>query len=184
MHEQPDRSPTATKIMDAAEDLARAGGYDAFSFREIAKALDIKSASVHYHFPAKGDLAAAIVTRYTDTLLADLPDSADPNQPADALLAAFSARYRRMVAEEELGCLLAIFAAETGRLPLEAAAATRDGLARLATWLTPLFARRGDPDPAGGAHACLAQLQGAVTIARAHDAVSVFDAIAIRALRR
>ena len=184
MHEQPDRSPTATKIMDAAEDLARAGGYDNFSFREIAKELGIKSASVHYHFPTKADLAAEIASRYTDAFLADLPDSADANQPADALLAAFSARYRRMVAEEELGCLLAVFAAETGRLPLEVAAATRDGLARLANWLTPLFARRGDPDPSVAAQACLAQFQGAVTLARGYDAVSVFDAITARTLRR
>ena len=53
-------------IMDAAEQRIRKGGYGAFSFREIAADVGIKSASVHYHFPTKEDLAAAVIRRYSD----------------------------------------------------------------------------------------------------------------------
>jgi len=42
----------------------RVGGFGGFSFREIAADVGIKSSSVHYHFPTKEDLAAAVVRRY------------------------------------------------------------------------------------------------------------------------
>jgi len=48
----------------------RAGGFHACSFREIATDVGIKSASVHHHFPAKADLGAALVARYTARVLA------------------------------------------------------------------------------------------------------------------
>jgi TetR/AcrR family transcriptional repressor of nem operon len=37
-----------------------------FSFKEIAADVGIKSSSVHYHFPAKDDLAAAVVRRWAE----------------------------------------------------------------------------------------------------------------------
>lgn len=44
----------------------QAGGFGGFSFREIAADVGIKSSSVHYHFPTKEDLAAAIVRRWAE----------------------------------------------------------------------------------------------------------------------
>ena len=45
----------AAAIMDAAERRMRIGGFNGFSFREIAADVGVKSSSVHYHFPTKGD---------------------------------------------------------------------------------------------------------------------------------
>jgi TetR/AcrR family transcriptional repressor of nem operon len=59
-------SETANAIMDAAEVRIRRAGYSGFSFREIAVDVGVKSASVHYHFPTKEKLAAAVAHRYTD----------------------------------------------------------------------------------------------------------------------
>jgi len=74
-------SDVATAIMDAAEKHMRVGGFGGFSFREIATEIGVKSSSVHYHFPTKEDLAAAVVRRYTawasdflDKTLASEPD--------------------------------------------------------------------------------------------------------------
>jgi TetR/AcrR family transcriptional repressor of nem operon len=53
-------------ILDAAEARIRRGGYSGFSFREIAVDVGVKSSSVHYHFPTKEMLAAAVARRYTD----------------------------------------------------------------------------------------------------------------------
>lgn len=55
-----------TAIMDAAERRMQAGGFGGFSFREIASDVGIKSSSVHYYFPTKEDLAAAVVHRWTE----------------------------------------------------------------------------------------------------------------------
>src|SRR5260370_11270071 len=59
-------SGVATAIMDAAEARMRLGGFNGFSFRDIAADVGVKSSSVHYHFPTKETLAAAVIHRYTD----------------------------------------------------------------------------------------------------------------------
>jgi TetR/AcrR family transcriptional repressor of nem operon len=55
-----------TAIMDAAERRIQVGGFGGFSFREVAADVGIKSASVHYHFPTKENLAAAVLRRWTE----------------------------------------------------------------------------------------------------------------------
>lgn len=65
---------TSGAIMDAAEERIRRAGYSGFSFREIASDVGVKSASVHYHFPTKEKLAAAVARRYTDRFLQDVDE--------------------------------------------------------------------------------------------------------------
>jgi TetR/AcrR family transcriptional repressor of nem operon len=60
---------TVTAILDAAEERIRGAGYHGFSFRDIAADVGVKASSVHYHFPAKEKLAAAVARRYTDRLV-------------------------------------------------------------------------------------------------------------------
>src|SRR6201986_2212576 len=56
----------ANAIMDAAERRIRLGGFSGFSFRDVAADVGIKSSSVHYHFPTKDDLGAAVIRRWAD----------------------------------------------------------------------------------------------------------------------
>src|SRR5580692_3809779 len=69
-------------IMDAAERRMQQAGFAGFSFREIAADVGIKSSSVHYHFPTKEDLAAAVIRRwaeYTSELIdKELEKNPDP----------------------------------------------------------------------------------------------------------
>lgn len=62
-------------ILDSAERRIRAGGFDGFSYRDIAADVGIKASSVHYHFPSKESLAASVIRRYTATV-ADMADEA------------------------------------------------------------------------------------------------------------
>jgi TetR/AcrR family transcriptional regulator, transcriptional repressor for nem operon len=74
-------SDVKAAIMDAAERRMQKGGFGGFSFREIAADVGIKSSSVHYHFPTKEDLAAAVIHRwakYTSELI-DKELEKDPN---------------------------------------------------------------------------------------------------------
>jgi TetR/AcrR family transcriptional regulator, transcriptional repressor for nem operon len=59
-------SDVSNAIMDAAERRIRYGGFHGFSFREIAADVGVKSSTVHYYFPTKENLAAAVVRRYTE----------------------------------------------------------------------------------------------------------------------
>ncbi|MDE1991761.1 MAG: TetR/AcrR family transcriptional regulator [Rhizobiaceae bacterium] len=58
-------SDVATALLDAAERHIRVGGYGAFSFRDLASEVGVKSSTVHYHFPTKEKLAASVIDRYT-----------------------------------------------------------------------------------------------------------------------
>ncbi|MCD7937718.1 MAG: TetR/AcrR family transcriptional regulator [Tannerellaceae bacterium] len=46
-----------------ANDLIRSVGYNAFSYTDISKKLNIKNAAIHYHFPAKSDLGVEIIRK-------------------------------------------------------------------------------------------------------------------------
>lgn len=52
------------KILDTAEDLIQTQGFNAFSFRDIALTVGIKTSSIHYHFPTKAELGKAVVKRH------------------------------------------------------------------------------------------------------------------------
>ena len=73
-----------TAIIDAAQRRIQLGGFGGFSFREIAADVGIKSSSVHYHFPTKDDLGAAVIRRWTDNTAAHVDEALekDPGNPA------------------------------------------------------------------------------------------------------
>ncbi len=57
------KGDTKKQILDIAENLLLDRGYNGFSYKDIAGALNIKTASIHYHFPKKTDLGVAIIQR-------------------------------------------------------------------------------------------------------------------------
>ena len=109
----------AAAIMDAAERRMRKGGFNGFSFREIAADVGVKSSSVHYHFPTKEDLAAAVIKRYTGET-ADLIErelQKDPN-PVKVWIKAF----RGTLHSEDRMCPCAVLGASSMDLPSEVSA--------------------------------------------------------------
>jgi TetR/AcrR family transcriptional repressor of nem operon len=58
------KTDTREKIIHLATDLIEEKGYSGFSYQDIADVLDIKKASIHYHFPAKEDLGLAVFNAF------------------------------------------------------------------------------------------------------------------------
>ena len=56
-------------ILDVAENLVQTRGYHAFSFRDLAKEVGIKTSSIHYYFATKQSLGCALVKRHTENML-------------------------------------------------------------------------------------------------------------------
>ncbi|WP_331375660.1 TetR/AcrR family transcriptional regulator [Sinorhizobium chiapasense] len=95
-------SETAEAIMDAAEERIRQAGYSGFSFRDVAADIGVKSSSVHYHFPTKEKLAAAVARRYTDRFL----DSVDQKQATgDDIVTAWRQVFRDALHRDGRMCL-------------------------------------------------------------------------------
>jgi TetR/AcrR family transcriptional regulator, transcriptional repressor for nem operon len=111
-------SETADAIMDAAERRIRDAGYDGFSFRDIATDVGVKSASVHYHFPTKDSLAAAVARRYTERFLTNVDQAiADGRNLIDAWIHVF----RRSLTEDGKMCLCGALGVSSHSLPDEVA---------------------------------------------------------------
>lgn len=98
-------SKKASEIIDAAENRIRSGGYDGFSFRDIASDVGVKSASVHYHFATKEALACAVAKRYRERFL----DSVDKEVRAGTPVSqAWRAVFRRSLREDGRVCLCGV----------------------------------------------------------------------------
>ena len=121
----------ANNIIDSAIRMIREGGYHSFSFRQIASELGIKSASIHYHFPSKEDLGAAVAKRYTEEFLECLGEPSDHKQPVSFYIDAFQASLE----EETTACLCGVLAAEAGRLPQTIQEALKEFTSRNVEWL-------------------------------------------------
>lgn len=159
------------RILDAAEARARTGGYNGFSFRDVAADVGVKSSSVHYHFPTKADLAAALATRYAKRALETLGDPATQS-PAQAI-ARVVGLFRGALNDDDKMCLCGLFGAERDALPepvaLEVARYFRSVLAYLDVALGPDW---DGPSPAS----ILSRLEGGLILARALRDPALFDA--------
>lgn len=159
----------ADAIMDAAERRIRNAGYSGFSFREIAEEIGVKSASVHYHFPTKEALAAAVARRYSDRFMVAVDDAVEHG---GTMLDAWIAGFRRAVHEDGGMCLCGALAVAAPDLPPEVRAEARRffqlGLARL----------RDGGLTTDRATQVLAVLEGGMMLATALEDPSAFDAAA------
>lgn len=52
---------TRSEIVRLASELIRSVGYNAFSYTDISKQLNIKNAAIHYYFPAKSNLGIEVI---------------------------------------------------------------------------------------------------------------------------
>jgi TetR/AcrR family transcriptional regulator, transcriptional repressor for nem operon len=66
MEERVKSNEITEEILDLAQNLFQERGYNAFSYRDLSKQVGIKTSSIHYYFPTKGDLAKALVLRYRE----------------------------------------------------------------------------------------------------------------------
>ena len=179
-----ERSSKPDEILDAAERMARTGGYNGFSFREIAKQVGIKAASVHYHFPGKEELGVALARRYTERFLGALGAPDDPEVPPEALLRRYVEAYRKSLVEDGLMCLCGVFGAEIAYLPGAVADQAKHFFDANIAWLARVLERAAERDGAALTRTAardeamrrIATLEGAMILARSLDDPGVFDA--------
>lgn len=168
------------EILAAGRLMVQAHGYNALSFREIAKAVDVKSASVHYHFPTKGDLGAALARQYTDDGIAYLERLRGEVRDMPALLRRYTDIFRAALANDNRMCLCGIIAAEREDLPHEVSLEVDAFTEANVRWLAKVLG--ADAKPGAGALedralAIFAAIEGAQLIARGRGNIDLFDRI-------
>ncbi|RUM24568.1 TetR/AcrR family transcriptional regulator [Rhizobium vallis] len=176
---------TSDKILDIAQSLIVAGGYNGFSYADISAAIGIRKASIHHHFPTKAELVSMLVDRYRKQAEAGLQSLREQAaSPADQLQ--FYINYWQSCVENasQPFCVCAMLASEMQMLPEEVASRVRAHFQNLAGWLTAVLQAgveqelfRLDRRPEEQAQMLMASVHGAMLSARAFGDPGLFIAI-------
>jgi TetR/AcrR family transcriptional repressor of nem operon len=178
------KTDTKKLILDIAEDLLLDRGYNGFSYKYIATSLNIKNASIHYHFPAKTDLGVAIIQRATKRFerWAGYIDGKD--LPYSKKLDEFFLLFKRFVKQNQQICLGGALETDFKTLPEEMQEETRLFISGTLSWLENFLAqgrKKGDFNFPGTAKdqalLMIACVQGVLQIVRVTTPSSFDEAV-------
>ncbi len=110
-------TPRQTEILDLAQRLIQTRGYNAFSFGDLAAALGIKPAAIHYHFPTKPELARRLLVRYRQRLHASLARIDEAAVPPRRALERYIQLFQSAARPDNRVCLCGMLATELVTLP-------------------------------------------------------------------
>jgi TetR/AcrR family transcriptional repressor of nem operon len=169
---------TKEKIIALAQEAIASRGYSAFSFREIAAELGIKSASIHYHFPTKTHLGVEVARAYRSQLQVAFESIAagyenEPQKAIESLIAVF--RYEARTSQRMTVCTM--LAAEIKNLPTEIQLEMRAFYELNIGWLEFQFQKLGCEKDLAREKACqlFALLQGALMGSKGQGNPAYFD---------
>ena len=170
---------TKQTIMDAARAMVQARGYNGLSFRELAKEVGVKSASIHYYFPTKGDLGAALARRYTDEAVDVFDGFLAASQDLGICIRKYTDVFRSALSNNNRMCLCAIMAAEHDHLPAEVRVEVDRFTDVNIQWLVKLLSRGKSKAATDAvrqrALAIFAAVEGAQLVARGRGDIAVYD---------
>jgi TetR/AcrR family transcriptional repressor of nem operon len=161
------------------------GGYNGFSYADLAERFGIRKPSIHHHFPSKVDLVVAVVARGRAIIQAQIAALRDGSPVAMEQLRSYTGYWERCIREQTAPfCLAAVLAAELPNLPPEIAVAVRGHFVDLAQWLEGVLVlgveqgtMRLEMAPAVEAETFMAAVYGAMLVARAFDDPDRFSTI-------
>lgn len=185
-------SNTADEILACARALIIAGGYNGFSYADIADVVGIRKPSIHHHFPSKVDLVRTLVSRYRNEAEEGIASlERNVSDPVE-LLRAYAGYWEACIVDASSPfCVCALLAGELPVLPEEISLEVRAHFRALSTWLTSVFERgaqlgrlRLTSTPRVEAEVFIATIHGAMLSARAYGDPKVFGQIAVPLLDR
>lgn len=185
-------SSTAEAILTCTRSLIASGGYNGFSYADIAEVVGIRKPSIHHHFPSKADLVATLVARYLEQAQQGFGNLEHVvPEPLDQLHA-YIGHWKRCIGDETAPfCLCALLASEMPILPEEVGLQVRAFFRFLSGWLTSVLERgvsagtiKLSNTPQTEAELFMASLHGAMLSARAYGDTAMFGTIMDSQLQR
>ena len=171
---------TRELILAAARRAAQAHGYAGLNFRDLAKEVGIKAASIYYHFPGKADLGAAVARRYREDATAFLAALSDKIADPIERLRHYPMIFRAALQDECRLCLGSFMTAEFGDLPdivkREITSFSNANIAWIDQQLTQACLE-GSTRKKGQDSAIFAAITGAQLMARGRSDISLYDSI-------
>ncbi|MCJ9669950.1 MULTISPECIES: TetR/AcrR family transcriptional regulator [unclassified Neorhizobium] len=187
-----DLSTTSDEILASARTLIMSGGYNGFSYADIAEVVGIRKASIHHHFPSKVDLVRELVKQYREVGVAGVAIlEQNVSNPLD-ILRAYAGHWAKCIEDSSRPfCVCALLASELPSLPPEVAKEVTAFFRFISSWLTSVMERGAEEktlnlssEPGVEAEAFLATVYGAMLSARAYGNGEVFATILAPTLNR
>ncbi len=179
---------TSRQILDIAERLVQMRGFNAFSYADIAAALDVTKATLHYHFPTKAELGGRLIERYQRAFFAALDRIDESGGETGTRLKAYVGIYADVLEDNRM-CLCGMLAADYVTLPPMMKEAVRRFFDANEAWLAETLdhgreknelAFKGSPEEA--AQVLVGALEGAMLVARLHGDAARFRSAGCRLL--
>ena len=183
-----DSSKSATskseEILSVAQDLVQTKGYNGFSYRDIATAIGIKSASIHYHFPTKGDLGRDLTVRYSDAFAQALQTLSESTDSASERIEGYAALFRATLVEQDRLCMCGMLAGEVETVPEDVKVEVARFFEEQTGWLADVL-QSGidsgeilpDTDAKAWAITILSSFEGGMLVARGSGDYNHFDIV-------
>ncbi|MBA1271801.1 TetR/AcrR family transcriptional regulator [Stutzerimonas azotifigens] len=176
---------TSDQILHCARSLIIAGGYNGFSYADIAEVVGIRKASIHHHFPSKVDLVRTLLVTYREEAEAGIAELQRHHPAPVDQLRAYTGYWAACIGDPTNAfCVCALLATQIPVLPPEIVSEVRAHFRTLSTWLTAVLehgARQGSLALSGTtqseAEGFMAAVHGAMLSARAYGDADVFRVI-------
>ncbi len=177
---------TPQRILDVAERLVQTRGFNGFSYADIAEALEVTKASLHYHFPAKGDLGKRLIERYEQNFLETLKGIDGSGAAAREKLRRYTRIYADVLRNNRM-CLCGMLASDYATLPKPMREEVKHFFDENERWLAAVLdagrktgGLRFKGPALEVARVLVGSLEGAMMLARSYGDASRFDAAAER----
>ena len=174
------------QLLDAAQLLVQTRGHNGYSYRDLAAQVGIRTASIHYHFPTKTDLAVALVRRYREIIADAMAKIAVEKTSLDDRLDGVAAVYSNCLKVDGRICVAAALAGEFSSLPKEVQVELNRLITDSQGWIARFLMEgrtRGEipstTDPAALARLWYAALQGALIVARATEGNVLMEVVSV-----
>jgi len=128
---------TREQLLDHAQCLIRRRGYNGFSYRDLAEHVGVKTASIHYYFPAKDDLLIAVIDQYT-ARVRDMLQGIDASLPAKDRLCRYAGLFQGGPTDQI--CLCGMLAADIASLSDRARQSVQAFFRMHESWLSDVVA--------------------------------------------
>lgn len=162
-----DAPDTRERLLEAALGVVHTQGFHRATLADIAREAGVPKGNVHYHFPTKQTLGAAVVDRRLAHQQAAVARWDELPSPRERLAAFVQMTVDARGELAEHGCPVGSLCSELGKDGGPLADHAGGLLAAWLAWLRTQFAELGHDDPERSAGHLLAAVQGASLLAHA-----------------
>ncbi len=178
-------SQTMSAILDAAHELLQTRGFHAFSIKDLADRVRIRTSSIHYYFPTKADLCRALISRHRQRVADVLAQIDQQVSEPRKRLERFVSVFQKTIDAGNRMCPFGMLAADSETLDAENCAELREAFNDLENWLKRVLLegrKAGALSFSGSAlreaRLILSTLEGAMLVARTYNDPRRFKTVA------